>query len=239
MKKIAIMLFIGSLQIALLAADIVYDPTSCMEIINNGATAVQQLNTETNQLGTLNSTLSLAEQNSQALQLSNWNDASTLITEVNAVASVPQSMTWATTNAMGTFTQLFPGNNQTTQYLQDITNRSTGAINTFKGSLSAVQSLGNAINDYKATLQRIQQAQESVQGHLSAAEQSNQIQGNTLNTLQSMQMTEMSAASSANTFYAYQVQQKQIENQSNQRFLSNANINPIYQDNGTGNIPSL
>lgn len=239
MREVIAILFLSTLQIATHAADIVYDPTSCMQIINNGATATQQLNTATNELSTLNTTYNLAVQNSQSLQVNNWNDVSQLITETNAMASVPQSMTWATANAVGTFTQLFPGDNKTTQYLNDITQRSTGAINTFKGSLAAVQNLGNALNDYKAVLAKIQGAQSAVQGHESSAEQSNQIQGNILNTLQSTQMSEMSAASSATTYYAYEVQQKQIETESNQRFLSNGNIDPTYKNEGTGEIPSL
>lgn len=239
MRKTITILFIGALQIATHAADIVYDPTSCLQILNNGAIATQQLNTATNELNTLNTTYDLAVQNSQKLEINNWNDVSELITKTNTVASVPQSMTWATTNAVGTFAQLFPGDNKTNQYLNDITQRSTGAINTFKGSLSAVQNLGNALNDYKEVLSKIQRAQSAVQGHESSAEQSNQIQGNILNTLQATQMSEMSAASSATTYYAYEVQQKQLEAQSNQRFLSNGNIDPTYKNEGTGEIPGI
>lgn len=218
----------------------VHDSAAIVGILATSQSAAQQVGIATDQLGTLNDTYKLATQNSQALQVNNWNDISTLISEINAIASIPSSMTWATSSAVGTFTQLFPGDNKVTNYLNDMTQRTSGAINTFRGNLSAVQGLGDALNDYKATLTRIQQAQIGVQGHLSAAEQSNQIQGNMLNAQQSLLMTQMAASSNASAYYAYEVQQKQTEVQSDRRFLTTTTpIDPTYKNEGTGDIPGM
>ena len=239
MKKY-ILILVAIICVQSMYAEIVFDPTTCAEVISNGVTAVNQLNTATNELSTVTNTLELAQQNSQMLNVSNWSDISTLITTINAAASMAQSMTWATTDAVNNFAQLFPGDSKTNQYLQDMTRRSTGAISTFKGNLSAVQGLGNALQEYKNTLTKIAEAQGLVQGHLSAAEQSNQIQGNILNTQQSMLMSQMSASSDASAYYAYEIQQKQIEIDSDQRFLSGVDkINPNYQNNGQGSIPGI
>ena len=239
MKKY-ILIIITIICVQSMYAEIVFDPTTCSEVISNGITAVNQLNTATNELSTVTSTLELAQQNSQMLNVSNWSDISSLVTSINAAASLAQSMTWATTDAVNNFAQLFPGDSKTNQYLQDMTRRTTGAISTFKGNLSAVQGLGNALQEYKNTLTKIAEAQGLVQGHLSAAEQSNQIQGNILNTQQSMLMSQMSASSDASAYYAYEIQQKQIEIDSDQRFLSGIdNINPNYQNNGQGSIPGI
>ena len=239
MKKY-ILIIVAIICVQSMYAEIVFDPTTCAEVISNGVTAVNQLNTATNELSTVTSTLELAQQNSQMLNVSNWSDISTLITTINAAASMAQSMTWATTDAVNNFAQLFPGDSKTNQYLQDMTRRSTGAISTFKGNLSAVQGLGNALQEYKDTLSKIAQAQGLVQGHLSSAEQSNQIQGNMLNTQQSMLMTQMSASSDASAYYAYQVQQRQIEIESDQRFMSGIDkIDPNYKNDGQGSIPGI
>ena len=240
-KKVFIAIGLITLQLIIAAVGMeVHDSAAIAGILATSQTATQQLNISTSQLGTLNDTYSLATQNSQALQVNNWNDISTLISEINAVANIPSSMTWAASSAVGTFTQLFPGDNKVTNYLNDMTQRTSGAINTFRGNLSAVQGLGDALNDYKTTLTRIQQAQSGVQGHLSAAEQSNQIQGNMLNAQQSLLMSQMAASSDASAYYAYEVQQKQTEIQSAKRFLTTSTpIDPTYKNEGTGDIPGM
>ncbi|HBM17417.1 MAG TPA: hypothetical protein DD381_13905 [Lentisphaeria bacterium] len=219
---------------------IVHDPATCAQVINNGTTSILQLNTATRELSTVNNTLALAEQNSQMLNISNWSDISNLITTINAAANMAQSMTWATSDAVWNFAQLFPGDSKTANYLEEMSMRSSGTLSTFRGNLGAVQGLGNALTEFKSTLTHLNQAQGFVQGHLSAAEQGNQIQGNILNTEQSILMSQMSAASDASAFYAYQVQEKQIEVESNKRFISGIDkIDPNYKNEGQGAIPNI
>lgn len=221
-------------------AMIVHDPVTCLQVLNNGLTAVNQLNVTKKELSTVTSTLDLAQQNSQSLQTENWNDISQLISELNSVASVPQSMSWATANSVETFSQLFPGVSTTSNYLTDLTARSTGAISTFRANLATVQGLGQALDSYKNTLQRIVQAQSGVQGHLSASEQSNQIQGNILNEQEKENMLLMAQESNTSAFYAYQVQQKQAEIDAVKLFVNNSTSQSAdYNSGGQGLIPTL
>ena len=61
MKKY-ILIIITIICVQSMYAEIVFDPTTCAEVINNGVTAVNQLNTATNELSTVTSTLELAQQ---------------------------------------------------------------------------------------------------------------------------------------------------------------------------------
>ncbi len=235
---ILILLMIGTFST--FASGIVFDPTNYQQAIQNGATAISSLNTSTKTLDSMSNTLELAKKNSQGLGISNWSDVSDKISEINGAADIANSMTFATSSAVNTFDQLFPGDAETgiKDYTQIMTQRSFGVLNTLKGNLSAVQGLGNSIKEYGSTLKKLNQAQGKVSGHESAQEQSNQIQGNILNNQQFAIQSALATGSNQAAYYAFRVQQSQEDINNQKKFLGNFKGSSEYKDNGQGAISS-
>ncbi len=233
-----ILIFVSSLSLFATGGEIVFDPTVFEQLVQSAATATSTLSATTNIASSTGGSLALAAKNSAALGINNWQDASTIISQVNSAANVASSMTYAASDSVDTFNQLFPGKSSVSDNFTDTSlQRTTGVLNTLRGNLSAVQNLGDAITQYEQTLKALFAAQSMVMGQEAAAEQSNQIQGNMLNTLQMMLQSQLAMSGSQNAYMGYMTQQSEDNVQSQEEFLGNYSGNTNYKDNGQGMIP--
>lgn len=181
------------------------------------------------QLSSVQQQVSYMQQNLTQLGSYNWVNINSSASQIAQAMNAANAMSYASNNVANQFQQSYPGYKADQNYQQSYSTISSNSLNTFKGTLQALNMSYSTFQNDSARLTAMQGQAQGATGAMQALSVNAQLAGETVNQLSQLRTVMMAQASSEN---AYMAQQAQVEAtkkaNSDALFLNGATTAPAY-----------
>ena len=193
MKKL-LLVMLGSCVISAYAEVPVLDVASLAKLTAELANMEQQvafMKQNINQLGAANFS---------------WADINSTASQIAGVMNNANALSYASSNVANQFQSTYPGYKADSNYSQSYNTLSTNSLNTFKGTLQALNMSYSTFTNDSARLKSMQSQAQTADGAMKAMSVNSQLAGEVANQVSQLRSVMMAQSSSENAYMAQQAQ---------------------------------
>ncbi len=160
----------------------------------------------TAELANMEQQVAYMQQNINQLSNFSWANINTTASQIAQVMKSTSSLSYASSDIATQFQNVYPGYKADSNYSQSYSNLSKNSLNTFNGTLQALNMSYNTFVNDQTRLAVIQSQAQTADGAMKAVSVSAQLSGEVANQVSQLRSIMMAQASSENAYMAQQAQ---------------------------------